>query len=126
MNAFNHPLRTGADLLATLQQAAIPAERRRDLISALNRIAAMSGCDPAALVLDVPTLRARIGSIRPAAHGVSAKTFSNLRSLFVSALEWGGIIDSMGRGEAKRTRTGLRWPKPSSTISAWRMAWQPL
>ena len=104
MNAINHPIRTAADVLAILQAAPVPPSRRRDMISAVSRICALLGCQPAGLRLDVEDLRVRIAAIRPAAHRISPKTFSNLRSLFAAALEFAGVIDSVSRGEAKRHR----------------------
>jgi hypothetical protein len=43
-----------------------------------------------------------LSGIRPAAQGVSAKSYSNLRSLFAAALQLAGVIDPSGRGSAKR------------------------
>ena len=62
----------------------------------------MVGCNPALLSLDVPTLRGQLAAIRPAAEGISPKTFSNLRTLFASALEWAGVVAFLGRGRARR------------------------
>ena len=49
----------------------------------------------------MPALRARLAAIRPAAHGISPRTFSNLRSLFAAAMEWAGVIERFPRGAAK-------------------------
>ena len=62
----------------------------------------MIGCSPAALRLDVPELRVKIAAIRPAAHGISPRTFANLRSLFAAAMEWAGVIEHCPRGAAKQ------------------------
>jgi integrase len=43
-----------------------------------------------------------LSRIRPAAHGVSAKSYSNLKSLLGAALQLAGVIDPSGRGSAKR------------------------
>ena len=40
--------------------------------------------------------------IRPAAHGVTVKSFSNMKSLLAAALQNAGVIESLGRGRAKR------------------------
>jgi hypothetical protein len=40
--------------------------------------------------------------MRPAAHGITAKSYSNLKSLFAAALELVGVIDSLSRGTARR------------------------
>ena len=55
---------------------------------------------PATVKADPATLRPMVNAIRPALHDVSDKTWANLRSLFVAALELAGVIDSMGRGDA--------------------------
>src|SRR5688572_13980090 len=75
MNAHNHPLRTAADVLAPLDATDLPPLRRRDMTSAIKRVCEMAGCSPNSLKLDIPELRARLAGIRPAAHGISAKTF---------------------------------------------------
>ncbi len=85
MDTINHPIRTAADVIVMLESAQMPPSRRRDLISGLSRICAMLGCRPADLKLDFADLRGRIAAIRPAAHGISPKTFSNLRCLFTAA-----------------------------------------
>jgi integrase len=46
-------------------------------------------------------LREMLSRIRPAAHGVSAKSYSNQRSLLAAALQLAGIIDPLGRGSAR-------------------------
>lgn len=100
------PLQTAADLLVMLDQKTdITAQRRRDLVSAVNRICDLVGCAPASLRLEVPGLRTRLASIRPAAHGVSPKTFANVRSLFISALEWAGAVEPTRAGVARKDPT---------------------
>lgn len=102
MNAPYYPIQTAADVMTMLDQSDIPERRKRDLASAINRVSEMIGHPTAALKLDVPTLQAQIGVIRPAAHGISQKTFANLRSLFAVAMEWAGVIERLPRGTAKR------------------------
>ncbi len=46
------------------------------------------------------TLRAMLMAIRPAAHGIRPKTWSNTVSSFRAALELAGVIDPMNRGGA--------------------------
>jgi integrase len=43
-----------------------------------------------------------LSGIRPAAHGISAKSYSNLRSLLGAALQLANVTDPLGRGGAKR------------------------
>jgi integrase len=102
MNAPIHPVQSAADVLQMLQQADLPPLRKRDMVSAVRRICDMLGCAPASLRLDVPGLRIRVVAVRPAAHGISPKTFSNIRSLFAAALEWAGVVEGVGRGVARR------------------------
>jgi integrase len=54
---------------------------------------------------ELAVLKDMLSRIRPAVHGVSAKSYSNLRSLFAAALQLAGVIDSSGRGSAKRYPT---------------------
>src|SRR5881392_3108031 len=57
---------------------------------------------PASLRADPFVLKDTLSRIRPAGHGVSVKSYSNLRSLFAAALQLAGVIDSSGRGFARR------------------------
>jgi integrase len=93
---------TLADVLDLLDQAGLTAMRRRDMVSAVKRICAMVGTAPAAVPADAPRLRGMLSKIRPAAHGISAKSYSNLRSLLGAALQLAGVIDPLGRGDARR------------------------
>ena len=62
----------------------------------------MAGTTPAVLPAEPPLLRGMLSKIRPAAHGISAKSYSNLRSLVAAALQLAGIVDPLGRGGARR------------------------
>lgn len=93
---------TLADVLRLVEHADLAPTRRRDMISAINRIAEMMGCAPQSLGLSIPDLRDRLAKILPAAHGVRPKTFSNLKSLFGSALELAGVIDGRPQGLARK------------------------
>jgi integrase len=92
---------TLADLLATVGDAGLPPRTIRDMKSAIKRFCEMAGCSPAAIECKPEVLRSVLGKIRPALHGVSDKTWANLRSLLVRALELAVVIDPMGRGTAK-------------------------
>src|SRR5262245_51992081 len=98
----NKSLDTAEDLRGLLDQANLNTVRRRDLKSAVSRVCVMAGCAPRSLRLDVPILRETLGRIRPAAHGVSWKTWGNIQSLFRRALELAGVVDRMDRGVALR------------------------
>lgn len=95
-------IETVADILKVLDRRNIPPRRRRDLVSGVMRICTMIGSSPEGLRVDIPALRVRIAAIRPAAHGISQKTFANLRSLFLDALEETGVVERNPRGEASR------------------------
>jgi integrase len=62
----------------------------------------MAGTTPGSARAEPADLKNVLSRIRPAAHGVSAKSYSNLRSLFAAALQSAGVIDPSGRGIAKR------------------------
>ena len=84
-----------------LEQANLSPIRKRDLMSAINRVCTMVGCPPVALRLEVTGLRAKLAAIRPAAHRIEPGTFANIRSLFVAALEMAGIIERCPRDAAR-------------------------
>jgi len=71
-------------------------------ISAIKRICEMAGTTPECVLARLPALKDVLSRIRPAAHGVSAKSYSNLRSLLAAALALAGVIDPSGRGRAIR------------------------
>src|SRR5262245_49422298 len=94
--------KTLADVLVLLEQAGVAGTRRRDMVSAIKRIADMGGATPAGIPAEPPRLRGILARIRPAAHDVSAKSYSNLRSLLAAALQLAGVADPTGRGSAKQ------------------------
>ena len=98
----NKSLETAEDLLGLLDEANLNVTRRRDLKSAVNRVCEMAGSAPRSLGLEVPFLRETLRKIRPAAHGVSWKTWANTRSSFGRTLELAGVVDRMGAGTALR------------------------
>src|SRR5262245_45085090 len=98
----NKSLETAEDLLGILDEASVNATRRRDVKSAVKRICEMAGCAPRSLRLEAPILRETLRKIRPAAHGMSWKTWANIQSLLRRALELAGVIDKMDRGVALR------------------------
>ena len=50
-------------------------------------MASLLGDDPARIPLDLPAISARLAAVSPAAAGLTKKTFSNIRSDFVSAVK---------------------------------------
>ena len=100
MNTNAKKTSTLADVLAAVQTSDLSPTRRRDMVSAISRTCEMAGKMPAAVAAEPATLRALVNGIRPALHDVSDKTWANLRSLLVAALELAGVIEPMGRGAA--------------------------
>src|SRR5580704_13017674 len=97
----NRVVTTLAELLVFLHGVSLTGTRRRDMVSAVNRVCEMAGTTPASVRAEPPFLRDMLSRIRPAAHGVSAKSYSNQRSLLAGALQLAGIIDWLGRGSAR-------------------------
>jgi hypothetical protein len=93
---------TLADVLALVDQTGLPGTRGRDMASAIRRLCEMAGTAPAGVPAEPPLLREMLSRIRPAAHGVSAKSYSNLRSLLSAALQLVGVVHPLGRGNARR------------------------
>jgi integrase len=98
----NRTVGTLADVLGLVDRAGLTGTRRRDMVSAVNRLCEMAGSTPASVRAEPAVLKDMLSRIRPAAHGVSAKSYSNVRSLFAAALQLAGVIDPLGRGGAKR------------------------
>ena len=93
---------TLADVLALVDRAGLPATRRRDMVSAINRLCEMAATVPAGVPAEPARLREMLSRIRPAAHGVTTKSYSNLRSLLGAALQLADVTDSVCRGGARR------------------------
>jgi hypothetical protein len=76
-----------ADLEKALQTTGkISAVRRRDLRSAVTRVAALLGEDLARLDLDLENIATRLSAVNPVAAGLSAKRLANIRSDFLAAV----------------------------------------
>jgi integrase len=95
--------KTAEDLLRFLDGADLKANRRRDLKSAINRASEMARVAPTALPVDPVALRGILQQIRPAAHGLKQKTWSNVRSLLGASLHIAGLADPMGQGLAQQS-----------------------
>ncbi len=102
MTIPNHKPNTLADVLQMAAAADFDPTRRRDVVSSINRICEMAGRPPSDMSAEARALRAELRKIRPARFGVSAKTFSNQRSLLAAALRQAGALDDMERGSARR------------------------
>ena len=92
--------KTLANVREVVQEATLSPSQRRDMKSAIKRIAEMAGAVPATVPAEAPALRQMLAKVRPAAHGVSPKTWANLRSQLRAALRLADVIDSMGPGSA--------------------------
>jgi len=85
----------GAETTVTLQDVlhvvegleTLSVTRRRDLRSAVKRVATLLGDDPARLLLDIPAISSKLAPISPVAAGLSSKSFSNIRSDFMAAVK---------------------------------------
>ena len=66
--------------------------RVRDLVSAVQRVAALLGNEPGAITVDVSALSARLATINPVAAGITPKRLTNIRSDFLAALKASGLI----------------------------------
>src|SRR5947199_334015 len=78
------------DVVGLLDQAGLAGTRRRDMVSAVKRVCEMAGTTPASVRAEPSVLKDMLSQIRPAAHGVSAKSYSNLKTLLGAALQLAG------------------------------------
>src|SRR4051794_19630613 len=76
----NTVITTLADVLAFLDNTGMGGTRRRDMVSAIKRVCDMAGSTPACVPAEVLQLRETLSHIRPAAHSITVKSYSNIRS----------------------------------------------
>ena len=126
MSNSHHPAGTGhslADVDRKLQTAgSLSATRRRDLRSAVARVAALLGEEPGHLPLDLAIIAAKLAAINPVAAGLTPKTLSNIRSDLLAAVRASGLqpvlasskaglsppwADLLAKLPGKRARIGL-------------------
>lgn len=92
----NDPHPTLADAIAALEQTqTIPALQRRDVISAISRVATYLNRSPHDLEIDAASLRNSLAKIHPAQAGVSAKTLSNVKNNLMKALQATGHLRAL-------------------------------
>lgn len=91
---------TAAQLIKWIQARNLPETQERDWVSAINRICLMGRVSTSHFIVTPANARELLATIEPAAHGVSRKTFSNIRSNFTSACMALGVIDGNLRGVA--------------------------
>lgn len=78
---------TLADVIASLEaDPGLAPTRRRDLCSAVRRVAGMLERDPARLPASLPEIRRALAGVTPAQAGISTKTFQNIRSDLLASL----------------------------------------
>ena len=81
-----------ATLLAALEgQSNLSESRRRDLRSAVKRVAHLLGHAPAAIPLAMGTIGDGLRNVNPIAIGMTPKRFANIRSDFVAAVKASGL-----------------------------------
>jgi integrase len=90
------PLTTTAitlhDVLNAVERIeALSVTRRRDLRSAVSRVASLLGDDPGRIPLDLPALSVKLAAVNPVAVGLTSKTFSNIKSDFVAGVKASGL-----------------------------------
>jgi hypothetical protein len=114
---------TLADLLKELEaDRALSATRLRDLRSAVKRVAALLDAEPSRIALDLPAISGKLAAVNPIGCGLTAKSYSNLRSDFVAAVKASGFRSApsylkqgvspawtslLARFSEKRVRIGL-------------------
>ncbi len=103
-NQTDHPS-TLAEVLEVVEGSQLPATRRRDLASAIRRICTLGGVSPVAVKTEAAALRRHVADIRPAANGLTDKSWANLRSAFTAGLALAGVIDALPRGTARADPT---------------------
>ena len=70
---------------------ALSVTQRRDQRSAVRRTAALLGDVPSRIPLDLPAISAQFATVSPVAAGLTAKSFSNIRSDFLTAVKVSGL-----------------------------------
>ena len=84
---------TLAGVLAALERdGTLTATRRRDLVSAVKRVAALLGDEPAAIPLNMGAISARLAAVNPVAIGISTKRLANIRSDFLAGAKASGMM----------------------------------
>lgn len=85
-------LLTLAHVLFGLERAdGLSATRRRDLRSAVRRVASLLGNVPASVALEMAAIAARLSVANPVAVGLTPKRMANIRSDFLAAVKASGV-----------------------------------
>ena len=99
------------------RQEALSANRRRDLLSAVRRVASLLGDDPGRIPLDLPALSIKLAAANPVAAGLTIKTFSNIRSDFVAAVKASGLTPIH---RSKKASLNADWTRMMARLSGQR------
>jgi integrase len=84
---------TLAEMLANLQHAGkLTTNRRRDLVSAVKRVAILLGDEPAAIPLDIEAISGRLAAVNPVAVGITTKRLANIRCDFLAGAKVNGVM----------------------------------
>jgi integrase len=83
-------------------KASLPGRRPWIGRSATQRICTMAGVSPASVPAETVSIRALLRKFRPAAHGISQKTWTNVLSRFRVELRFAAVIDPNYAGLAAR------------------------
>src|SRR5262249_45166108 len=86
---------------AVANKASLSATRRRDLRSAVSRVAALLGEEPAHIPLELDKIAARLATINPVAAGMTTKTLTNVRSDFLAAVRHSGLLPVLDSTKAQ-------------------------
>ena len=104
-NVVAEPMTLATVLAALERDGNLSATRRRDLRSAVKRIADLIGNEPAGVALDMEAISIRLSAISPHTVGMTAKRFANIRSDFLAAVKACGVKPVTG----KKTAFALRY-----------------
>jgi integrase len=85
--------------------------RRRDLRSAVARVAALIGEEPNQLQIDLAYLSSKLAKVNAVAKGVTAKRLSNIRSDFLAAVRESGLSPT-----ATSAPMSLEWAQLFATL----------
>ena len=77
---------TLADVIERLKTSRLDATRKRDLVSAVNRVAKMLHRSPDEVPASLPELRRRLLAIHPRTENISARTMANIKAALAKAL----------------------------------------
>jgi integrase len=93
---------TLAGVLAALERhGKLSATRRRDLVSAVKRVAILLGDEPAAIPVNMAAISARLAAVNPVAVGITTKRLANIRSDFLAAAKASGLMPVKVKSEGK-------------------------